>query len=199
MILGAAVIFTLAFGFVWPNLWILWAGRGRIHDALPQVPACKVALVLGCAPKLTSGRDNFYFVARMVAAAQLVAAGKVERLLVSGGPLRPHAAVTTPHVSEVDCMKKALIELGVKADMIDVDPLGLRTRLSLDRARTLSSDNVLMIVSQAFHTPRAVYLAHRVGLQAHAFNAQSPRFWSKRHLRVHVRELLSRTRAFWER
>jgi SanA protein len=166
---------------------------------MDQVPSCEWILVLGCAPKLTSGVDNFYFTARVAATAQLVAAGKAHRVLVSGGPLRKPLTISEFEVnSEADYMKATLVELGIDAGAIEVDRQGLRTRLSVERALVALAPSGITIVSQGFHTPRAIYLAAGVGLRAHAYNAAEPP-WSKSRLKIELRELLSRVRAFWEK
>lgn len=191
---------VLGWGGIWPNLSIITSTRGRVHRSIEQVPDAAVALVLGCAPTLTSGQNNVYFTARMTAAAELVAAGKVTRVVVSGGPLRATAAARPNDKSnEAKCMQQALIQLGVPAHCIDLDADGLRTRRSVDNLVGLTSRRTVTIVSQAFHTPRALYLAARVGFDAHAYNARSPHWSSARHLKLELREVCSRIRAFWER
>lgn len=201
----AALLATslLGIGGIGPNLWILWTTRRRVHRNIDDVPQACVALVLGCAPKLTSGQDNVYFTERMAAAAELVAAGKVMRVVVSGGPLRKTTARTNGGTNEAECMQRALIELGVPAHLIDLDAHGVRTMRSVGNLVKSTERRSITVVSQAFHTPRAVYLAARAGLEAHAYNARSPHWtshWSSpRHLKIELREVLSRIRAFWER
>jgi SanA protein len=199
MIWCVTVGFVFGLSLLWPNFWILWSARDRVYSETSRLPEASLVLVLGCAPKLTSGRANTYFSARVQAAAELVRCGKANRVLVSGGPLRPSEQSLSATATEADCMKQALISLGVPSDMIDTDHLGLRTRFSVERVRMFSSCRRVVVVTQAFHAARAVYLAQRRGIRAHGFIAKSPKFWSKRHLKIELREVLSRSRAFWER
>ena len=198
MLCGVVSCLVFAIGVGWPNVWIVWSTRKHVHTKLAGLPTSRHVLVLGCAPKLMSGSDNAYFVARMAATAHLCASGNVARVLVSGGPLRqPLVVGGVPVYSEADFMKAALVELGVDATAIEVDRRGVRTRSSIERVALISAAETWTIVSQSFHTPRAVYLARRHGVNAHAFNAPAPS-WSKSRLKVGMREVLSRMRAFWE-
>lgn len=195
-----AIVIAFAVTVGWPNVWILLSTRRRIHTELRAVTAGDWVLVLGCAPKLLSGGDNSYFVTRMTATAELVSAGKARRVLASGGPLRSPMQELGAYVdSEAECMQARLIELGLQAKDITIDREGVRTLRSIEYARSHLQSQKLIIVSQGFHTPRAVYLARRLGLDAVAFSAPSPRLGLKRLVRVELREVLARTRAYWEK
>ena len=170
------------------NAHVLWVSRRRRHTTVADVPKRTVALVLGCAPRSSSGHPNRYFVARVRAAAEPYHAGKVEQLLLSGG-------VTPSGGSEVAAMQEALADLGVPTSSIRCDQRGERTWASIKRAETESRVNSLLVVSQAFHTSRAVYLALSNGMDAHAFNAQDPGALSITQWRLQARETLARARA----
>src|SRR5690349_16034819 len=72
---GAAVLLAGA-AILAADRAVAAAGRGRIHDAVADVPAADVALVLGTGPT-TRGRPNAFYEARMDAAAALFRAGVV--------------------------------------------------------------------------------------------------------------------------
>src|SRR4029079_4478031 len=82
LLLGALAL-CLLIGAI--NLWIVFTARSDIIRDIGQLPANDVALVLGTAPRLGSGRwKNPFFENRIDAAAELYHAGKVRHLLVSG-------------------------------------------------------------------------------------------------------------------
>lgn len=173
------------------NSLIVATTRRQVHGNWASLPTLDTALVLGCAPTLKDGRPNFYFEARLDAAAQLFHNGRVQRLIVSGGPLRRGAS----NASECDAMLRGLVRRGVPPDRILADRLGTRTWRSIEQLRDVFKLRELTIVSQAFHLPRAVYLARHIRIQAHGYAAPSPPLVSGKHLKVLLRETFSRTRA----
>lgn len=173
-------------GVILSNGVILWSTRRFVLTRLSDVPPAETAVVLGCAAKVNGG-PNFYFEARMDAAAELFSCGKVERLLVSGGLGR--------NGSECDAMVLALIQRGVPTARIHTHTAGSRTWASVKHCATRPSTGPVVFVSQAFHLPRAVWLARRLGVTAYGYCAPSPPPRSVKHLRMHLREVASRTRA----
>lgn len=173
------------------NAYILWVSRGRRHATVAGVPPRALGLVLGCAPRSSTGDANCYFAARIRAAAALYHAGKIERLLVSGGPGEGPE-------TEVVAMRDGLVSLGVPHSLVWCDDQGTRTWASLKRARAEYDARSLVIVSQAFHTPRSVYLALSLDIDAHAFNAEAPGPLSSVQLRLQLRETIARTRALFD-
>jgi SanA protein len=169
------------------NGLILWSTRRLVFARLSDVPTAETAIVLGCAPEV-NGRHNFYFDARMDAAAALFLGGKVKHLVVSGGPLGNGA-------SECHAMVLALLQRGVPRARIDTHTAGNRTWESVKHSSELSTSGPFVFVSQAFHVPRAVWLARRLGVAAYGYHAASPKLSSVKHLRLHLREVASRTRA----
>lgn len=141
------------------------AARPYVYQDLGAVPACRAGLVLGCARRLSDGRSNLFFAYRMRGAAELFHAGKVSRLIVSGDN----------HVSSYDeptDMKRALIEQGVPADHIVCDYAGFSTLDSIVRARDVFGLQELVVISQSFHTRRAVFIARSKGMRAYGYNVQ---------------------------
>lgn len=173
------------------NTLVLATTRRQVHGSSALLPTLDTALVLGCAPTLEDERPNFYFEARLDAAAQLFHSGRVQRLIVSGGPLRRGA----PRASECDAMLEGLMRRGVPHERILVDRLGTRTWRSIVHLRDVFDVKELTIVSQAFHLPRAVYLARHIGIQAYGYAAPSPPPSAGKHLKVLLRETFSRARA----
>jgi SanA protein len=159
------------------------AAQGRIFQAVASVPENDVGLVLGTGKLTAQGRPNLHFSQRIEAAAELYRSGKVKHLLVSGDN----------HVKGYDepgDMRYALIGAGVPAGAITCDYAGFRTLDSVVRAKDVFGLSRVTIVSEAFHCPRAVWIARKHGLDAVAFAAPDLSFrWSAR---VKAREYLAR-------
>lgn len=168
------------------NLWVVQSTKAQIFSELDNLPKRDVALVLGTARLLQGGYENPFFNFRIEAAAKLYHSGKVKHLLVSGDNSR-HS------YNEPADMLEALLEKNIPRTAITLDYAGFRTLDSVVRCEKVFQQNSFMIVSQPFHTPRAVFIANAFGLDAVAFNATavSDSFWNKTHLR----ELAARLKA----
>ena len=130
-----------------------------------QAPAVETALVLGTAPIGPEGGPNRYFVYRLDTAAALWKAGKAKVLLVSGNR-------AGEDYDEPAAMRAGLIARGVPPEAIRIDNEGYRTRASVLRAREVYGQSKILIVSQRFHVGRALYIAHRAGIEAWGVDAR---------------------------
>lgn len=120
------------------------------HDA----PARPLAVVLGAPP-------GPMLDARLDAACALVQLNKTARLLVTGLPL------------EIPVMVERARRC-LPAEAVLVDPAAPRTLENLRRARDHFGASSVLIVTQEFHMPRALYLARALGLDAAGVLAQGP-------------------------
>jgi SanA protein len=139
-------------------VWVRFATAGYLYDDARSVPGREVALILG-ASVFRSGKPSPVVEHRLRAGRALLEAGKVSRILVSGDH--------QPDVyDEAEAMRAWLLKEGVPADKITIDKGGLRTYDSMVRAAPLFGARSVIVCTQAFHLPRAVYLARRAGLDA---------------------------------
>ncbi len=189
LLLGLSALLLLGLaGLLGTNVLVLGIGKKRIEADLQRLPKGAAGLVLGTAPRLPGGSGpNPFFEARMDAAAQLYRAGVVNRLLLSGDNRRAD-------YNEPVAMRDALRQRGLPDSAFTLDYAGFRTLDSIVRAQKvfqLSKD--LIVITDDFHLPRALFIAEQTGLPALGFAAQ-PVAW-KRSYRTRIREYLSRTRA----
>ena len=143
------------------------------------------ALVLGCSPGHPE-RPNLYFTHRIDSAADLYHGGHAQRFILSG-------ANPNQYYDEPTAMKAALMQQGVPADCITLDYAGLRTLDSVVRARDVFQHDHLIIVSQRFHTHRALYQAQHFQINAVGYEAKDP---VKFGLNIQSREVLARIKLF---
>lgn len=160
--------------------------EGRVFKDPLDVPKRRVALVLGCAERLANGRANVYFTNRVRAAAELFHAEGVEYILVSGDNRRHD-------INEPEDMKRALVALGVPEDLVVCDYAGLRTLDSVVRARKVFQLEDAVVVSQDWHTRRAIYLAQGHGLDLVAYAARDVS--ARNGVRTRLREQLAKVKA----
>jgi len=109
--------------------------------------------------------------------------GRVERLLLTGN--------TDPYHDEIRSMHRYLTKGGVPERAISVDLEGVSTFDSCWRARGVFGVQKAILVTQAFHLPRAVFLARAAGIDAVGVRAGGGR-WRAPYV---WRELLARPLA----
>ena len=183
LILGVLSLLFTAFA----NYKIENSTKEFVTDKLEVLPKTKVAVVLGTAPNLVSGYQNYYFTYRIEAATKLYQSGKVTHFILSGDHGRKN-------YNEPEAMKQALIKNGVPENVIYLDYAGFRTLDSMIRAKEIFGQNEFIVVSQGFHNQRAVYIARQNGINAYGYNARDV----NKHagLKTNIREYFARTKVF---
>lgn len=178
LIVGVTGLVLLALGPLLAHAWVVRGAAARIftdagglqaesHVSAPSPgTGVDVALVLGCTRILVDGRPNAFYANRIAAAVELWQAGAVRGILVSGDNGRDG-------YDEPTAMRDDLIAAGVPAEFVTCDFAGFRTLDSLARAREVFGLERVVVVSQAVHLPRALYLARSVGLEAWGFAAEA--------------------------
>lgn len=180
------IVTALALMVLLCNLWIVNQARPYTYFSMDSLPVREAALVLGTSKGVSGGGDNLYFKYRMEATSALFKQGKVKYLILSGNN-------DSEYYNEPQDMQTALLSLGVPADAMILDFSGKRTYDSVLRTKYLFKQDSIIIVSQNFHTARALYIAHQEGLDAIAFAAQDvPDGYSYFTL---IREYLARVKA----
>jgi len=175
-----------AVALVGGNLWIVIRAHARVFARVGDVPSNDVALVLGTSARLKGGGDNPFFAGRMAAAAELYRAGKIRHLILSGDN-------RAARYDEPSSMRDALVKLGLPADAMTLDYAGFRTLDSFARAKKVFGADRLTIVTDDFHSARAVLLARHFGIDAYAYHSKPvPMRWSKK---TRIREIAARVRA----
>ena len=161
--------------------------EGKTYNSLETIPKNKVGIILGTAKNIRGGGSNPYYEYRLNAVISLYRAGKIEFILVSGD----NGSI---YYNEPTTIKNDLVEAGVPSDKIFLDYAGFRTLDSMVRAKEVFGLDEATIVSQKFHNERAIYLAHKNGLNAIGFNAQDVSLESG--FKIQVREYFARVKVF---
>jgi SanA protein len=184
---GAGVVALIALVVGVANAVVLLGGRGAKTD--PQtVPHAQAALVLGALVQ-PDGRPSRMLEDRIRAAAALYRAGRVDKVLASGDHGRPD-------YDEVNAMRRELVRLGVPDDDVFTDHAGFATLDSVVRARKVFNVHSVVVVTQPFHMPRALWLARRAGLTAYGLEAGAGNSYGSKGTVSRVREVFARTKAF---
>lgn len=168
------------------NWWVVDSTEGDIFSDYENLPVNPVGLVLGTSSRLSNGMPNPYFDNRMRAAAELYKLGKVGHIIVSGDN-------RTKFYNEPMEMKKALVKLGVPDFVITLDYAGLRTLDSVVRSKEIFGQDHITIITQPFHSYRAIFISHYFDINAVALVASEPQF--EPTVKVYVREYFARAKA----
>ena len=174
------------------NILVVNNAKGRTFDNLSDVPTREIGLLLGTSPITPNGAHNYYFDNRMKAAADLYHAGKIRRILVSGGDY----TMTEKHgCDEPTAMRDSLVAHNVPDTCIIEHWQGWRTINSIEAVKNLYDFDSITIISQKYHNERALYQADHFGLDAVGYNAEPSPIKSSR-IRNAIREYLARVKLF---
>jgi SanA protein len=165
--IGVVTAVVLVIPILLSNWWVVSVGKAHSFNTLENIEARDVALVLGTSKSFNGKYENPFFTTRMEAAAALYHTGKVKHILVSGDN-------SSDIYNEPRDMRKKLIDLGVPKAAITMDFAGLRTLDSVIRSKEIFQQKKIIIVSQAFHNYRAIFIARYHGIDAIAYNAAYP-------------------------
>ncbi|MBP9927151.1 MAG: YdcF family protein [Cyclobacteriaceae bacterium] len=179
------LISTLLFVLI-TNLWVVNSTQSEVLTDFRLLPDSGVALVLGTSHRLVNGSPNPFFHNRIATAAQLYKEGKIVHFIVSGDN-------RTKYYNEPLEMQKALIKLGVPIEAITLDYAGLRTLDSIVRCKEIFGQSKITIITQPFHSYRALFISSYYDMQAVALVAEEPN--KDNAFPVYVREYLARTKA----
>lgn len=163
-LLGWLLVIAILF-IVASNWYIQDSTKSYIYSGVGEVPVAQAALVPGAAV-YQSGALSPILEARTEAARALYGAHKITVILVSGDN-------STLSHNEVNPVKKYLVAHGIPEDDIVLDHAGFDTYSSLYRARDIFGATSLIITTQRFHLPRALFIAHALGIPAYGLVADA--------------------------
>jgi SanA protein len=168
------------------NVWVISSTSEDVYSDEKLLPDHRIALVLGTSHKVVGGGPNPFFAKRMETAAELFKRGKIDHFILSGDN-------RSRYYNEPMEMRKALLKKGVPTTAITLDYAGLRTLDSIIRCKTIFGQNKITIITQPFHSYRALFISQYYNVDAVAMVAAEPDF--ENSVKVRVREYFARTKA----
>ena len=177
------------------GILMILAARARVHTTAQPLTVAPgeleeqpVVLVLG-AYVYPDGYPCPLLQDRLETALQLYREGKVKKFLLSGDHGRAE-------YDEVNAMRRYLEERQVPNQDLYLDHAGFDTYDSLYRAKYIFEAKRLVVVTQAFHLRRALYIGHSLGLDIRGVVADRRHPAELRYLQL--RELVANLKAVWE-
>jgi SanA protein len=165
------------------NIWIVESTEDQVYWDIKMLPNHRIGLVLGTSHRSPGGGPNPFFQKRIEMAATLYALGKIDHFILSGDN-------RSIYYNEPIEMQKALIRRGVPASAITLDYAGLRTLDSVVRSKKIFGQNKITIITQPFHSYRALFISRFYDMDAVAMVADDPDL--AQTFRVRLREYLAR-------
>lgn len=170
------------------NILVECNANGRTFTRVEDLPMSKYGVLLGTTPMSRYGCENEFFTHRINATAELYKAGKIQSLIISGDSCSLNGC------NEPQEMRDTLVAKGVPFDIIMLDGAGFCTINSVENVRRTFGVDTCVVISQAFHNERFIYLGDAYGLHAVGYNAQDPPLVGS--MLVHIREWLARVKVF---
>ncbi len=182
-----AILLTTFLGctLVVAGLWV--SQRSYVYRDIEDVPEAPVAIVFGAAV-YPGGRPSPVLADRVATAAALYRAGKVRKLLLSGDN-------QTLDYNEPGAMMAYARRQGVPDAAMQPDYGGRRTYDTCYRARHIFQVKRAVLVTQAFHLPRALFTCRRLGIDAVGFVADRRAYPPQEVVWWYVREGIAMARA----
>jgi len=178
------------------NVYLVAASRARVVASFEGISPRPYAMVLGN-HVFPDGSPTPELAERLETGRQLYRAGLARRIIVSGAVRPGSAEADRKPYDEPDAMAAWLVQRGVPPGDVVIDRGGFRTAASMADAAALGVDTPL-VVSQAYHLPRALYLARHAGLQAVGVAARTPRHTAVNRLYIFLREASARAEIIVE-
>lgn len=159
--------------------------KGRTYYKTRHIPHRRVGLLLGTGRVVSTGQMNLYYLYRIRATVALFKAHKIDIILISGDNSRKD-------YDEPSMMKTDLMAQGIPEERIHLDYAGFRTLDSMVRCKEIFGQNKVTVISQHYHNERAIYIAHKKGIDAIGFNAID--VGGSYGIKNHTREKLARVK-----
>ena len=184
VLVGTAMVFIVGV-----NHSIRQSAQKEIYS-LAEVPPGKVAVVFGAGIRAESLSPTAVLQDRIKAAAELYQSGKVEQILLSGAGVEGGL--------EVEVMEQYALESGIPAEALLLDPLGVRTYATCQQARDTFGLDDVVLVTQNFHLPRALFLCNSLGVNSVGLSADLRPYSPLSRSTWAVREALATAYAWLE-
>ncbi len=181
-----AGVITITLAVLAIDFYVGQKSESYIFQDINDLPKAEAVLVLG-AKVYDSRTMSGMFQDRVDTAIELYKENKVEKILVSGDHGRED-------YDEVNTAKDYLLENGVGSEDIFLDHAGFDTYDSLYRAKEIFEVSSLIIATQNFHLPRAVYIGRKLDVETYGFSADKHLYAGVKY--NELREIFSKVKAF---
>lgn len=189
MTLAIVIIAAIAAVFALTNLWVLGTQRENIVSDDEAAAANADAIVVLGASVMPNGTPSTILQDRLDTAIGLYKEGVADKLIMSGDG-------GDASYNEPGAMKMYAVEQGVPSQDVFCDRAGFNTYDSMYRARHIFGAQRIVVVSQSYHLPRALYSANGLGMAAVGVASDARAY--KKQAQYSLREIPARTKDFFQ-
>ena len=176
------VIFIIV--FIIPILIINLYYKSFIFDQITYLPVVSTVMIPGAAI-LKNGNPSPILEERISKAEIIYNSHLANKILVTGNSVSPKI------YDETSAIKLKLLRDGIPKEDIIIDSLGIDTYASIYRAKNTYNVNSMIIASQSFHLPRAIFIAKSLGINAYGIKSDQ----SNTQIRNYFREIVAVPKA----
>ena len=176
-------------GLILPRLITFIYSWNSIYP-VDQAPSERVAIIFGAGLR-RDGTPTAVLRDRVETGVRLYFDGKVEKLLMSGDN-------SQVEYNEPESMRQYAIAMGVPEQDIVLDYAGRRTYDTCYRAKSIFKLGSVILVTQKFHLPRALFLCNALGLKATGVEASNNNYLKRSLFFWNIREQFATFTAFMD-
>jgi len=145
-------------------VWERYRFNDRIYNNIDSFNKdIKYVIVFGAGLK-AGNKPSDILADRILTAVYLYKQGIADKILMSGDSINDNH-------DEVEAMSNYAIELGVNNSDIIVDEMGYDTYSTCLRAKNVLDIDKAILVTQAYHINRALYVCNKVGIDSYGFTS----------------------------
>lgn len=164
-----------------------WSYYDRIVTA-DKIEQPNIGLVFGAGLK-AQGKPGAVLEDRILTAIELYQSDKIGKLIMSGDN-------SSANHNEVQAMRQFAEDQGLPGEAILFDDSGLSTYDSCFRVREIFGLNKIVLITQKYHLPRALYICNKLGINAFGVSAKN-RGYAKQ-VKYSLREIPASINAWLE-
>ena len=139
------------------NFYVYFHYDNYITKSIKKLPQAEVGIILGASVR-SSKLPSKILIERLEKGSELYRSRKIQKILISGDS-------SGMYYDEVVAMQKFILKKNIPPKNILLDPFGTRTFNSMLHAHTVFHIKSAIIVTQAFHLYRSLFIADKLGIQ----------------------------------
>ena len=185
-----SIFALLLIGIAGINIYMLNYSKPYIYKNISALPKKYVVIIPGA--KVYKNTVSHVVRDRIEAAVNCLSNQKAERVFISGD----HGRKGYDDVNRMRIFMQYIY--GTDENLIFMDHAGFSTYETMYRAREIFCVKDAVVVTQAFHTARAVYIGRKLGLDVIAYEAPEVlRYSLDTRISWEIREAFARVKTFF--
>ena len=178
------LVITFIVVFITPILIINLYYKNFIFGQITYLPVVSTVMIPGAAI-LKNGDPSPILEERISQAEKIYNSHIANKILVTGNSISPKI------YDETGAIKLTLLRDSIPKSDIIIDGLGVDTYASIYRAKNTYKVNSMIIASQSFHLPRAIFIAKSLGINAYGIKSDQ----GNTQVRNYFREIIAVPKA----